>query len=168
MLRNNHLSNTFCWGSYYKSTVCLGKTLSNCRLPRWISRAAIIIYWKSSMKKVKTLLNGCLSNQHRKEFLCSCLLKSGITKNCFWLCVVVSCMSHASGKVLPRLVKFYWQIFYKCRFSNTSRQLLLKLPRNSQSFLIQSQVAEYQHVSYRFFFKLFMCVIRELWCYCSL
>ena len=28
------------------------------------------------------------------------------------------------------------------------RQLLLKLPRNSQSFLIQSQIAEHQYISY--------------------
>ena len=55
-------------------------------------------------------------------------------------------------------VKFYQEIFYKCRLINTSRQLLLKLPRNKQSFLIQLQFAEHQHISNRFFFKLFMCV----------
>ena len=30
----------FCWGDYLKNTVCLGKTLGNCQLPRWIARAA--------------------------------------------------------------------------------------------------------------------------------
>ena len=47
---------------------------------------------------------------------------------------VVSCISHASGKVLPRVVKFFWEILYKSRFSNTLRGLLLKLPRNSGHF----------------------------------
>ena len=72
---------------------------------------------------------------------------------------VLQCISYASGKVLPRVAKFYREIFQKCRFSNTSRRLLLKLPRNNQSILIQSQVAERQHISYGFFFKLFMRVI---------
>ena len=47
----------------------------------------------------------------------------------------MSCISQASGKVLLRMVK----IFYECRFSSTSRRLLLKLPRTNQSFLIQLQ-----------------------------
>ena len=51
----------------------------------------------------KALLNGCFSNHHRKELLCSFLLKSGITKNSlFVVCVVLSCISHGSGKVLLR------------------------------------------------------------------
>ena len=109
-------------------------------------------------KCVKTLLNACFSNQHSEEFLCRFLLKSGITKNCLWWRVVVSCISHANGKVLPRVVKFYREIFYECHFSNTSRRLLMKLPRNNQSFLIQSQFAEHQRISYRFFSN-FSCVL---------
>ena len=56
------------------------------------------------------------------------------------------------------MVKFYREIFYECRFSNTSRRLLMKLPRNNQSFLIQSQFAEHQRISYRFFSN-FSCVL---------
>ena len=113
---------------------------------------------KNFRECLETLLNGCFSNQHSEEFLCSFSLKSGITKNCLWWRVVVSCISHDSGKVLPREVKFYQEIFYECRFSNTSRRLLLKLPRNNQSFLIQSQVAEHQRISYRSFSN-FSCVL---------
>ena len=29
----------FCQGDYYKKTVCIGKTLGNCQLPKWTSRA---------------------------------------------------------------------------------------------------------------------------------
>ena len=49
MLGNNHLSNIFCWGNYYKNIVCFRKTLRNCWLPRWISRTAgsFIIYIKT-------------------------------------------------------------------------------------------------------------------------
>ena len=97
------------------------------------------------------LLNGCFSNHPRKELLCSFLLKSGITKNSSWWRVVSSWISHASDKVLLRVVKFYRQIFSKYNFSNTTRRLLLKLTRNNQSFLIQSQAAEHQRISYRFF-----------------
>ena len=56
------------------------------------------------------------------------------------------------------VVKFYREIFYKCRFSKKSRRLLLKLPRNSQSFLIQPQIAEHQCISYRSFTN-FSCVL---------
>ena len=35
---------------------------------------------KNFRKCLKTLLNGCFSNQHSKEFLSNFLLKSGITK----------------------------------------------------------------------------------------
>ena len=63
---------------------------------------------KNFRKCLKTQLNGCFStHQHSKEFLCSFLLKSGITKNCFWWRVIVSCTVmlvvkfYESGKVLP-------------------------------------------------------------------
>ena len=104
------------------------------------------------------LLNGCFSNHPRKELLCSFLLKSGITKNSSWWRVVSSWISHASDKVLLRVVKFYRQIFSKYNFSNTMRRLLLKLTRNNESFLIQSQAAEHQRISYRFFSN-FPCVL---------
>ena len=70
----------------------------------------INIYWKSStridrekfQKTLKTLLNGCFSNQHSKELLCSFLLKSKSQKIvCLWWRIVASCISHTSGKVLP-------------------------------------------------------------------
>ena len=41
MLGNNHLGNIFADVITIK-TVCLGKTLGNCWLSRWISRAAVI------------------------------------------------------------------------------------------------------------------------------
>ena len=69
----------------------------------------------------------------------------------------MSCISHASGKILPRVVNFYQEILYKSDFSNTSRPLLLKLPRNNQSFLIQLQVAEHQCISYRSFQTFYVC-----------
>ena len=109
---------------------------------------------KNFRKCWKTLLNGRFSNQHSKEFLCSFLLKNGIThrKVCLWWCVVVSCISHASGKVLLGVVKFYREIFYKCL------KWLLKLPRNYQSFLIRSQVTKHHCISYRIFSN-FSCVL---------
>ena len=38
------------------------------------------------VKNLKTLLKGCFSNQHSKEFLCRFSLKNGIThkKVCLW------------------------------------------------------------------------------------
>ena len=114
---------------------------------------------KNFRKYWKTLLNGCFSNQHSKELLCSFLLKSKSQKIvCLWWRIVASCISHTNGKVLPRVVKFYRYIFYKCCFASTSRRLLLKLPRNNQSFLIQLQVAEYQRITYRSFSN-FSCVL---------
>ena len=83
----------------------------------------IIFCWKSSTRidrekfqKMfkKTLVNGCFSKQHSKEFLRSFLLKNGITKTNF-VCGDAS-YSHASGKVVAGLVKFYREIFYKSRF----------------------------------------------------
>ena len=59
---------------------------------------------------------------------------------------------------LLRVVKFYQEIFYGCHFSNTSRRLLLKLPRNNQPFLIQLQVAEHQYISYTSFVN-FSCML---------
>ena len=70
----------------------------------------ITFCWKSSTridrekfrKMFKNTAERLFSNQHCKEFLCSFLLKNGIThkKVCLWWGVVVSCISHASGKVL--------------------------------------------------------------------
>ena len=56
-----------------------------------------------------------------------------------------------------------WQSFtdkfsIKFVFSNTSRWLLLKLPRNNQSILTRSQVAEHHCISYRMFSN-FSCVL---------
>ena len=84
---------------------------------------------------------------HKKQFVCGD--------------ASLQCISHASRIILPRVVTFYQEIFYKCCFSNTSRRLLLKLPRKKTVILIQSQVAERQHISQIFFFflKLFTCVI---------
>ena len=48
-----------------------------------------------------------------------------------------------------------------CCFSNTLRQLLLKLPRNNRSLLIQLQVAEHKHISHRFFSN-FSCVLSSV------
>ena len=72
-------------------------------------------------------------------------------------------MSHAPVmlglyKVLPSVVKFYQEIFHKICFSNKLRQVLLKLPRNNQSFLIQLQVAEHHCMSY-WIFPNFSCVL---------
>ena len=75
--------------------------------------------------------------------------------------VIVSCISHAiaSGKVLPRVVKFYREIFYKSCFSNMSRQLLLKLLRNNQSFLIQLKVSKHYRVPFYGFFSNLLCIL---------
>ena len=78
---------------------------------------------------------------------------------CFWWRVVVSCINHASGKVLPRVVKFYQEIFYKSRFSHKSRRLLLKLPRNNQSFLIQSKVCKHYRISFYGIFSNIQCIL---------
>ena len=103
-----------------------------------------IFYWKSS-----TRIN---SEKIQKMF------KNTTT----WLlltCAVVSCISHAiaSGKVLPRVVKFYWEIFYKSHLSNVSRRLLLKSPQNNQSFLIQSKVSK--HYGIYGIFSNFLCIL---------
>ena len=77
---------------------------------------------KNFRKCLKILLNDCFSNQHSKELLCSFLWKNKIThkKVCLWWCIVVSRISHASCKDLPRVVKFYQEIFYKsCFFKHT-------------------------------------------------
>ena len=76
-------------------------------------------------KCVKTLLNACFSNQHSEEFLCRFLLKSGITKKCLWWRVVVSCISHANGKVLPR--NFLWMSFFK-HIETTAYEITKKQP----------------------------------------
>ena len=121
-----------------------------------------VIIWgltvKNFRKCLKTLLNGCFLNQFSKEFVCGFFLKNGIKKNCLWWCIVVSCINHASGKVLPRLVECYQEIFYASCFSNTSRWLLLKLPRNNQLFLIQSKVSEHQWISFYGIFSNFIYI----------
>ena len=58
---------------------------------------AEVIIWKCYL-----LLKKCLKD------LCSFLLKNGITRNCLWWRIIVWCISHASGKVLLRVVEFYW------------------------------------------------------------
>ena len=68
------------------------------------------------------------------------------------------CISHASSKVLPGVVKFTDKFSIKVVFSNILRWLLLKLPRNNQSFLIQLQVAEHHCISHRIFSN-FSCVL---------
>ena len=45
----------FCQGDYYKNTVCLGKTLGNCQLPRWISRPAYTFCAFFSIRPFKNL-----------------------------------------------------------------------------------------------------------------
>ena len=82
-----------------------------------------------------------------------CLKK--LLNGCFSL-VLLCCVS----VMLVLVVKFYQEIFYKSCFSNTSRRLLLKLPRNNQSFLIQLKVSKHYCISfYRIFFKLFVHII---------
>ena len=74
--------------------------------------------------------------------------------------VVVLCISDAStsGKILPRVVKFYREIFYESRSSNTSRRLLLKLPGNNQSFLIQSKVSKHYRIFFYGISSNFLCI----------
>ena len=109
---------------------------------------------KNFGKCLKIPLNGCFLNQHSKWFLCSFLLKNRITKKQF----VCGDASLCSAPVLL-VVKFYREIFYKICFSNTSRWLLLKLPRNNQLFLIQSQVAEHHCMSFYEICSNFSCVL---------
>ena len=68
------------------------------------------------------------------------------------------CGDALCGVSVMLVVKFYRETFYKCHFSNKSRWLLLKLPRNSQSFLMQSQTAEHQCISNRSFTN-FSCIL---------
>ena len=108
-------------------------------------------------------MSGCFPNQHSKEFLCSFLLKNGIThqKICLWWCVVVSCISHASGKVLPGVVKFYREIFCKSRFfkhiETASSEITKKQP------VIFNTIAGWEHhcISYRIVSN-FSCVCYRL------
>ena len=75
--------------------------------------------------------------------------------------VVVLCISDAStsGKILPRVVKFYREILYESRSSNTSRRLLLKLPGNNQSFLIQSKVSKHYRIFFYGISSNFLCIL---------
>ena len=100
---------------------------------------------------LKALLMDAFQTSIAKN-LCSFLLKNGITKKLF-VCRVVSlfCISHASGKVLQTVVKFYQEIFYESSFSNTWRQLLLKLPRN--------HVAQHHWISFYGIFANFSCLL---------
>ena len=120
----------------------------------------ITFCWKSSTRIDREKFQKMFSNQQNKEFLCSFLLKNGIThkKVCLWWRVVESCISHASGKVLPGLVKFSREIFYKSRFFKHIETAPSEITRNNQSFLIRLQVAEHHCISYRIFSN-FSCVL---------
>ena len=120
------------WDDYLKALSLIGK------VPRGLTV-------KNFGKCLKTLLNGCFLNKCSKEFACGFSLK-----NCLWWRAVVLCISHASGKAIPRVVKCYQEIFCTSCFSNTSIRLLLKLRRNNQSFLIQSKFSEH-HCIYEIF-----------------
>ena len=85
---------------------------------------------KKFRKCLKKLLNGCFS-------------------------LVLCCVS----VMLVLVVKFYQEIFYKSCFSNTSRRLLLKLPRNNQSFLIQLKVSKHYCISFYRIFSNFLCIL---------
>ena len=114
---------------------------------------------KNFRKCLKTLLNGCFSKQHSKEFFRSFLLKNGITKTILFVvprrCVAYS---HASGKVLAGVVKFYREIFYKSRFYKRIKTAASEITKKQQSFLTRSQVAEHHCISYRIFSN-FSCVL---------
>ena len=74
-----------------------------------------------------------------------------------------SSFSHSSlchvSVMLLLVVKFYREIFYKSCFSNMSRQLLLKLLRNNQSFLIQLKVSKHYRVPFYGFFSNLLCIL---------
>ena len=77
--------------------------------------------------------------------------------------LLIGCFSHTLlchvSVMLVIVVKFYQKIFYESCFSNSSRRLLLKLPRNNQSFLIQSKVSKHYPISFYGFFKNFLCML---------
>ena len=66
--------------------------------------------------------------------------------------------SHASGKVLAGVVKFYREIFYKSRFFKHIKTAASEITKKQQSFLTRSQVAEHHCISYRIFSN-FSCVL---------
>ena len=106
----------------------------------------IIFYWKSSTRIDREKIQKMFKN---------------LTERLLLTRTVVSCIIHAiaSGKALPRVVKFYQEIFLKTRFSNKSRRLLLKLPRNNQSFLIQSKVCKHYRISFYGIFSNIQCIL---------
>ena len=123
------------------------------------------VFWHTLRSVTYFVLNKVPTELTVKNFRCLKALlmdafQTSIAKNfyvvSYWnlfLCGVVSlfCISHASGKVLQTVVKFYQEIFYESSFSNTWRQLLLKLPRN--------HVAEHHWISFYGIFANFSCLL---------
>ena len=106
----------------------------------------IIFYWKSSTRINREKIQKMFKNTTERLLLTR---------------AIVSCISHAvaSGKVLPKVVEFYREIFYKNRFPNTLRRLLLKLPRNNHSFLIQLKGSKHYRLSFYGILSNFLCML---------
>ena len=93
------------WGDYLKALSFIEK----------VAQGLILKNFRKCF--LKTLLNSCFSNKHSKNFYVVSYWKMESERNvCLCWCIVMSCISHASGKVLPRVWKLYQQIFYESCF----------------------------------------------------
>ena len=82
--------------------------------------------------------------------------KTESQKNCLWWYMIVSCISHSSGKVLPRT--FLNKVFFR-HIKMAASEI-----RNNQSFLIQLQVARHHHISfYRISAKFDKIPEKDIW-----
>ena len=105
---------------------------------------------KNFRKCLETLLNGWASitnNFHVVSFL----IEKRNTKNSLWWHV----LCRASVMLVVKVTKKFFN------FANKSRRLLLKLPRNNQSLLIHSQVAEQHLISFYRISPKFSCVFLQ-------
>ena len=87
------------------------------------------------------------------------LSQSRITKNSLWWCVLVSCISHVSGKVLTSVVRFYQKIF-NTMFFKQIKMAISEITKKQQ--VIFDTVAGCRTPSYVLLLnvsRLFMCII---------
>ena len=68
------------WFSYFSFYMLWGDYLKALSFIEKVPQGLTIKNLRKCLKTIKTLLNGCLSNQHSKKILCILLLKNGVTK----------------------------------------------------------------------------------------
>ena len=100
---------------------CLGKLYTTIMKPLPLKRTPLQVPRGLTKKKfrkcLKTLLNSCFSNQHRKKFLCSLFLKNGITKKLWWH-VVVLWIFKMTLKITPRVLQIDYAQAYQCELQH--------------------------------------------------